>query len=723
VSALDGTVLDANEAAVRLYRVNRGEVLGRYFGQLISADEREMARRHQIVWAQGRGTFRDRGRRPDGSEFPVEVEVRVVELGGQRRFLHLVRDLSDQERLTRELLQAQKMEAIGQLVSGVAHELNNPLAAIIAFSQLMRSDERLPEDMKHDAGLLVQEADRTRRIVQNLLDFARARPPERRPTSISVLVNSVLELQSYALNTNQILVKMEVPASLPEVDLDRAQLQQVLLNLTINAIQAIRGRDRKNPAHLWITAGLVKTRPAPGTPKAERVADDQARVRITIRDDGPGVPESARARLFDPFFTTKQPGEGTGLGLSVSFGIVAAHGGHLWYEPGPNGVGSNFVLELPVSAHGVDDRVLTVSMTGESAGQINQPQAAEPALGRTTRRQPGQDELVAAAAATPTEPPVGAAPAGTASISTRTARPPLSVAPVVTSTLEAETLPDDGEGAPSTRRPLVLVLDDEPSIRAFLRKALAAASMECLVFQDGAQALDALRESRFDVMLIDHRMAGMNGTEFYEAAISFRPELVHRAIFMSGDVLNPDLRGFATQRGIGLLAKPFDIDSVVRVVREAIALAEKTDAAPLAPRAPRRRVRAVPRKPHVLALDDEPSIRSFLRKAITSAGMDCTPSQDGASALDALRDIPFDVMLIDHRMAGMNGTEFYEAAISFRPELAHRAIFMSGDVLNPDLRGFAMQRGIGLLAKPFDIETVVRAVKDILAEADPDGPR
>ncbi|MGD0247957.1 MAG: PAS domain S-box protein, partial [Candidatus Limnocylindrales bacterium] len=203
VSALDGTVLDANEAAVRLYRVNRGEVLGRYFGQLISADERELARRRQIVWAQGRGTFRDRGRRPDGSEFPLEIEVRVVELGGQRRFLQLVRDLSDQERLQRELLQAQKMEAIGQLVSGVAHELNNPLAAIIAFSQLLRGDARLPEDMRHDAGLLVQESDRTRRIVQNLLDFARARPPERRPTNINVLVQSVLELQSYALNTNK----------------------------------------------------------------------------------------------------------------------------------------------------------------------------------------------------------------------------------------------------------------------------------------------------------------------------------------------------------------------------------------------------------------------------------------------------------------------------------------------------------------------------------------
>ncbi|HEX7492426.1 MAG TPA: PAS domain S-box protein, partial [Candidatus Limnocylindrales bacterium] len=415
VSALDGTLLDANEAAVRLYRVNRGEILGRYFGQLISADEREMARRRQIVWAQGRGTFHDRGRRPDGSEFPIDVEIRVVDLGGQRRFLHLVRDLSDQERLTRELLQAQKMEAIGQLVSGVAHELNNPLAAIIAFSQLMRSDPRLPDDMKHDAGLLVQEADRTRRIVQNLLDFARARPPERRPTNITVLVNSVLELQSYALNTNQIVVNVEIPNSLPEVDLDRAQLQQVLLNLTINAIQAIRGRERQTPAHLTISASLTKTRAIAGSSKTERVPDDQARVRITIQDDGPGVPESARARLFDPFFTTKQPGEGTGLGLSVSFGIVAAHSGHLWYEPGPGGVGSSFIMELPVTGRGGEDHGAIVTSGGTGAVRPAGRSAVKEATpGQATRRPSARSSAgtvvnAAAPAANPT--PTGSAPA------------------------------------------------------------------------------------------------------------------------------------------------------------------------------------------------------------------------------------------------------------------------------------------------------------------------
>ena len=207
------------------------------------------------------------------------------------------------------------MEAIGQLVSGVAHELNNPLAAIIAFSQLMRGDERLPDDMRHDAGLLVQEADRTRRIVQNLLDFARPRPPERRPDEHRHAGPERARAAVIRPQHEPDPGRGRHPRrSLPEVDLDRAQLQQVLLNLTINAIQAIRARERAAQAHLWVTAGLVKTSRVPGGPKAEKLTDDQARVRITIRDDGPGVPEAARARLFDPFFTTKQPGEGTGLG-------------------------------------------------------------------------------------------------------------------------------------------------------------------------------------------------------------------------------------------------------------------------------------------------------------------------------------------------------------------------------------------------------------------------
>jgi PAS domain S-box-containing protein len=565
VTALDGTVLDANEAAVRLYHINRGEVLGRYFGQLISADEREMARRRQIVWAQGRGTFQDRGRRPDGSEFPVEVELRVVELGGQRRFLSLVRDLSDQERLTNELLQAQKMEAIGQLVSGVAHELNNPLAAIVGFSQLMNTDDRLPEDMKHNAGLMVHEANRTRRIVQGLLDFARQRPPERRQTSIATLVKSVLELQSYAVLANRIEVVLDIPESLPEVDLDRAQLQQVLLNLTINAIQAIRSRDRSTQAHLWVSAAVAKNHPGPLGAKADKGNEDSRRVRITIRDDGPGVPESARARLFDPFFTTKQPGEGTGLGLSVSFGIVAAHGGLLWYEPGPANVGSCFMIELPVRAKSPDERPGIVQAAAETDEAPFRLAPAAPVDGPPARKSAASRRTAAAAAASAA---ASAAEAGEAGPSDGASS---AAAGHAGATKPPEPAPGSGD------RPRILALDDEPSIRAFLKKALTNAGMDCDVFQDGSWAMEGLRDASYAVMLIDHRMAGMSGTEFYEAAVDFRPELARRAVFMSGDVLNPDLRGFATQRGIRLLAKPFDIDAVIRVVREALAAADEAD--------------------------------------------------------------------------------------------------------------------------------------------------
>jgi PAS domain S-box-containing protein len=541
VTALDGTVLDVNDAAVALYRGERVEMLGRYVGLFMAADERELARRRQIVWAEGRGTFRDRSRRADGSEFAVEVEIRVVELDRQRRFLQLIRDLSDQEHLQRELLQAQKMEAIGQLVSGVAHELNNPLAAIVIAGQVINTDPRLPDDMKHMAGLLMQETDRTRRIVQGLLDFARARPPERRPTSVAALVQSVLELQSYALDTNRIQVELDIPDSLPHVDLDRAQLQQVLLNLTINAIQAIRSCDRKTAAHLHVSAAPAKP-PARRATKADR-AKDEPRVRITVTDDGPGVPEPARARLFDPFFTTKQPGEGTGLGLSVSFGIVAAHDGQLWYEPGPGGVGSSFIIEMPVRARGpepgraadpaawdsrptspivpvpapdIDDSVVTVD---ESAPERNGP---DPAID-----EPG-----------PVQHGSTVAPAGPASV---------------------------------PARPQVLALDDEPSIRKLLCAALDRAGIDCVAYEKGPDALAGLRASDFNVMLVDHRLKDMMGTEFYEAAIKTRPEVASRAVFMSGDVLNPELVEFARARGIRLLAKPFDIDTVIRVVRETLA--------------------------------------------------------------------------------------------------------------------------------------------------------
>ncbi|HEX8941305.1 MAG TPA: PAS domain S-box protein [Candidatus Limnocylindrales bacterium] len=504
---LDGRLLDCNEAGARLLGGPREAVLGRLAVELSGVPVEEFQRRWDAVLAGGRGSFRGLARRLDGTTVPVDVEVRVVHIADRVRLLVLERDVSDQERLQQELLQAQKMEALGQLVSGVAHELNNPLAAVVGFSRLIETDPRLPVDMRHDAGLLSQEAERTRRIVSNLLDFARQRPPERRPTDLATLVRSVLDLQAYALDAARATVELDFPADLPPVDVDRAQLQQVLLNLVLNAGQAIAGSGQ--PGRI-----LVAARSSGGERDA---AATPAVVRLEVCDDGPGVAPDVADRIFLPFFTTKEPGKGTGLGLSVSFGIVSAHGGRLWHEPGPSGRGARFVMELPIEAPAraaVDVERAGGPVAGGAADEV-----------RPGRRSSG----------TPAD----------------------------------QRAPTDGpRGRDRESLPVILVLDDESSIRQLLARTLAFA--EVLPNASGEEALALLRERTVDLMLVDHRMPGLSGTDFYEAAVAIRPDLAGRTIFMSGDVLNPELQGFAERHGITLLAKPFNVADVAHLVLDVL---------------------------------------------------------------------------------------------------------------------------------------------------------
>jgi PAS domain S-box-containing protein len=328
----DLVIVDANPAARRLFGdgLVGTDVHDLVVGEPLAVDVERLAEpvvRESVL-----------GRRLDGSTFPEEVELRRIDIAGEPHVLAIVRDLTDQLRMQSELIQAQKMEAIGLLVAGVAHELNNPLASIVAFSQLIRTDPNLPADLRTQSDLLVQEANRTRVIVQNLLDFARQRPPERIRTDLRPLVESVLGLQSYVLSRNDVEVAVAIPDDLPALLVDRGQLQQVLINLTFNSAQAIREAGR--PGRIRIEAG--------------EIAGAAGRsVRIAIADDGPGLPAEVAGRLFMPFVTTKAPGEGTGLGLSVSFGIITGHGGSLGYEPTPGG-GATFVIELPVEPVATD---------------------------------------------------------------------------------------------------------------------------------------------------------------------------------------------------------------------------------------------------------------------------------------------------------------------------------------------------------------------------------
>lgn len=233
----------------------------------------------------------------------------------------------EERRITEQLVQQEKLAAVGQLVSGVAHELNNPLAAIVAFAQLLRSG---PEGVVSDPSALEaieQESRRAAKIVSNLLTFARQHQPERRITDLNRVVDDTLQLRQYALRIAQIDVEMSLDADVPLTWADPFQLQQVVLNLLINAEQALA--EIEGVRRICVATSFCGRQ-----------------IAIRISDTGPGVAPGDVSQIFNPFFTTKPVGEGTGLGLSISDGIVREHGGRIRVES-QDGIGATFVVEIP----------------------------------------------------------------------------------------------------------------------------------------------------------------------------------------------------------------------------------------------------------------------------------------------------------------------------------------------------------------------------------------
>jgi signal transduction histidine kinase len=267
----------------------------------------------------------------------------------------LYKDLQDQmqarEEAQAQLVQSAKLAAIGSLVAGVTHELNNPLTSILSFAQLLQ-DSELGEEARSDLDKILAEARRATHIVRGLLDFARQRPPERKPIQIKEVVTSALKLLAYELRAYNIECTTHLLPELPLTMADPHQLQQVFVNLIHNACQAMStAHDR---GHLTIKTEL-------GASTFSSCQSGEASfIRIIIQDDGPGIPPDVMPRIFDPFFTTRPEREGTGLGLSICHGIVSEHDGHIWAESeqGSRG-GTTFFVELPL--------VVPETQSGDSA--------------------------------------------------------------------------------------------------------------------------------------------------------------------------------------------------------------------------------------------------------------------------------------------------------------------------------------------------------------------
>ena len=283
-----------------------------------------------------------RMRRVDNSPLWVEVTALAVPARtGGMRVDALIRDVSarkhldDQSRdLYQQLLQAEKMAALGHTISGVAHELNNPLATILSWTERL-SQKSLDDDIRRGVDVILGEADRAARIVRNLLTFARKRQSTRAMIDVNQVVTETLALRAHEQQLVNIDVETTLAAQLPQIFADAHQIQQVLLNLVINAEQATRA------AHGRGTLGVRTWHDT-----------EHDTVALEVSDDGPGVPPDVQSKIFEPFFTTKEVGAGTGLGLAVAYAIAQEHGGEIRVDAARQR-GAAFVVKLPVSGTAV----------------------------------------------------------------------------------------------------------------------------------------------------------------------------------------------------------------------------------------------------------------------------------------------------------------------------------------------------------------------------------
>jgi two-component system NtrC family sensor kinase len=332
-----GGVRFANERFAQLFALEVGSLakledfatVSQLVGERLS-DRNSFASRWRAFVEKGGDAGRDELEMVRPVRSVLERSYRPVVDGEGRRvgWLELYRDVTGERQIQTKLLHTEKMAALGQLVSGIAHELNNPLTAIMGYTQLLLGHGLGPSQLV-EAEKIYQEAERARRIVKNLLFFAREAKPERSRVELNELVERMLALRGYELKVENIVVECELAPALPPTMADPYQLQQVILNLLVNAEQAIlQGRGH---GHIWI-----RTLRLPGN-----------RLALEVADDGPGVPREIASRIFDPFFTTKPSGVGTGLGLSIVYGIVQQHGGEVALES-PRGGGAKFTVELPI---------------------------------------------------------------------------------------------------------------------------------------------------------------------------------------------------------------------------------------------------------------------------------------------------------------------------------------------------------------------------------------
>lgn len=358
-------------------------------------------------------------------------------------FVVVLKDRSAQVELEQRLLQMEKMNSLGSLVAGFAHELNNPLTSVVGFSQLLLATPEAEKKYQEELKIINENAMRCKKIIDNLLLFARKRPSVKKASDINATLNTSFELMGYQLRRNGIKVSMDLDKDLPKAFADPYQIQQVLVNLIENARYEMTRIQKK------------------GTIKAATFHEDEW-VVIKIADSGEGVSEEDMDRIYTPFYTTKPPDMGTGLGLSLSKGIIKDHMGALSVRNLKEG-GAEFTVRLP--------KCVDFALAEETK------KSGDKAIERTVSCSSGKK---------------------------------------------------------------ILVVDDEDSVCVLVQNLLAHQGIIVEAARDHKEALEKLQNNRFDLLLLDLRLPGMDGFELKETIYNEWPEYENRFLFMTGDSLEED---------------------------------------------------------------------------------------------------------------------------------------------------------------------------------------
>ncbi len=430
---------------------------------------------------------------------PFGIVVVVREFLSRRALIRAGQDLASTRQ---QLVQHEKLAAVGQLVSGVAHELNNPLQGVLGYAELMLATK--PSSLEQEELRAIRDnANRAAGIVRNLLTFAGRNTTARGWQQINRIVRDAIATREAQLRAIGVDLTLEATDRLPLVYVDHTRLEDVIVNLIQNAEAAIASRRD----------GKSLSRGVPERARGEirittRMETNPDRIFVEVADNGSGLKEEDLSRVFDPFFTTREVGQGTGLGLSVCYGIVREHGGQITARNGAVG-GAVLTIELPVMAESL------VAVTVTAAGVP--PPAME------------------------TRSPVTPAPS-------------------------FATVPAAEAAVAATRQRKALVVDDEESNAALVRRVLASAGYDVESTTLSRRALVMIERTAYDAVICDVKMPELSGQELYGRVCQIRPEMARRFIFITGDIDGQDTREFLDETRCSYFMKPFNLERLLGAV-------------------------------------------------------------------------------------------------------------------------------------------------------------